>query len=158
MTEDLFDHQYRLVQASRKVMFDFCETFNLGDYTKGVTFDGKSIRRLHVHIANTYQGWIKTVAGKEARNDFIEQDYPTIKSVSDLFSLIDTLVIDFIEESRSNWMEEVQADFPDQHIVLSKAEIFTHVITHEFHHKGQILMLARNMGYTPPDTDIIRIA
>jgi uncharacterized damage-inducible protein DinB len=38
----------------------------------------------------------------------------------------------------------------------SAFQIFTHVITHEFHHKGQILSLSRHLGYTPVDTDIIR--
>ncbi len=35
-------------------------------------------------------------------------------------------------------------------------ELFTHVITHEFHHKGQVLSLSRHLGYIPVDTDIIR--
>ncbi|MNY69859.1 DinB family protein [compost metagenome] len=35
-------------------------------------------------------------------------------------------------------------------------KVFTHVITHEYHHKGQILSLSRHLGYTPVDTDIMR--
>jgi uncharacterized damage-inducible protein DinB len=35
-------------------------------------------------------------------------------------------------------------------------KLFTHTITHEFHHKGQILTLSRQLGYTPVDTDIMR--
>ncbi|RZK68975.1 MAG: hypothetical protein EOO92_22520, partial [Pedobacter sp.] len=34
--------------------------------------------------------------------------------------------------------------------------LFTHVITHEFHHKGQIMSMMRLIGYIPPDADIIR--
>lgn len=138
-------------------MLDFCDTFKPGDYTKGVTFDSKSIRRIQVHAANTYQGWIMTFAQKQEATDFDEQNYPTVESVRKLFASVDALVADFILESRHNWMEEIHGDFPDKSVVLNRAEIFTHVITHEFHHKGQILMLARGMGYTPPDTDIIRV-
>jgi len=32
----------------------------------------------------------------------------------------------------------------------------THVMTHEFHHKGQIMTMGRMLGYTPPDADVIR--
>jgi uncharacterized damage-inducible protein DinB len=28
------------------------------------------------------------------------------------------------------------------------------VTTHEFHHKGQIVLMARVLGYFPPDTDV----
>lgn len=157
MMAELLAYQYQLVQSSRKVMLDFCETFKPGDYTMGVTFDGKSIRRLQVHTANTYQGWIMTFARKQAATDFDEQNYPTVESVRELFASVDALVAGFISESRHNWMEEIRGDFPHKAVVLTRAEIFTHVITHEFHHKGQILMLARGMGYTPPDTDIIRV-
>lgn len=32
----------------------------------------------------------------------------------------------------------------------------THVMTHEFHHKGKIMTMGRMLGYTPPDADVIR--
>ncbi|TDH29325.1 hypothetical protein EXU57_00555 [Segetibacter sp. 3557_3] len=35
-------------------------------------------------------------------------------------------------------------------------QVYTHVITPEFHHKGQVLTLSRQQGYIPADTDIIR--
>jgi uncharacterized damage-inducible protein DinB len=156
MVTDLFHYQYDLVKSSREEVFRFCGTLKQSDYTKGVTFDGKSIRRLQVHLANTYQGWIIKVARGRNTNDFDEQNYPTVQSVQKLFTAVDTIVSYFIRDSRHNWMEEVGIDTGDQVHTLTKAQIFTHVITHEFHHKGQILMLARGMGYTPPDTDIIR--
>lgn len=35
--------------------------------------------------------------------------------------------------------------------------IFTHVTTHEFHHKGQIMPMCRQLGYPPPETDVYRL-
>ena len=32
--------------------------------------------------------------------------------------------------------------------------LLTHTETHEFHHKGQIVAMARHLGYNPPDTDL----
>ena len=34
--------------------------------------------------------------------------------------------------------------------------LFTHVVTHEFHDKGQILSLTRHLGFVPVDTDVMR--
>ncbi|WP_423227985.1 DinB family protein [Sabulibacter ruber] len=30
------------------------------------------------------------------------------------------------------------------------------MITHEFHHKGQIPSLGRHLGFVPDDTDVVR--
>ncbi|MFI5159066.1 MAG: DinB family protein [Sphingobacteriales bacterium] len=41
-------------------------------------------------------------------------------------------------------------------LTRSPFELFTHVTTHEFHHKGQVVSMSRQLGYTPVDTDVIR--
>ena len=41
-------------------------------------------------------------------------------------------------------------------LTFSVLQLFTHVITHEFHHKGMIVNGTRQLGFTPVDTDIIR--
>jgi uncharacterized damage-inducible protein DinB len=28
-------------------------------------------------------------------------------------------------------------------------------MTHEFHHKGQIVKIGRQLGYNPPETDLV---
>jgi uncharacterized damage-inducible protein DinB len=45
---------------------------------------------------------------------------------------------------------------PGSKIKLTALELITHVITHEFHHKGQVMTMARLSGFTPPDADILR--
>lgn len=157
MKSELFTHQYELVQSSRKVVLDFCESFREEDYTQGLTFDSKSICNLHVHTANTYQGWIMTIARKLQAERYQDSDYQSVQSVKKLFQQIDDMVLNFIQDSSGIWLKGIEADIKDKKYSLKHAQIFTHVITHEFHHKGQTLMLARQMGYAPPDTDIIRI-
>ncbi|RSK47607.1 hypothetical protein EI291_14730 [Hymenobacter rigui] len=39
---------------------------------------------------------------------------------------------------------------------FSTLHVFTHIIRHEFHHKGQMLNMSRQLGCTPVDTDAIR--
>ncbi len=44
-------------------------------------------------------------------------------------------------------------------VTLSRRWLILHPITHEFHHKGQALALARVLGYPhpgKPDTDLVR--
>jgi uncharacterized damage-inducible protein DinB len=38
----------------------------------------------------------------------------------------------------------------------SSAFILLHVVTHTFHHKGQVVAMLRTLGYPAPDTDLQR--
>ncbi|MNL32837.1 DinB family protein [compost metagenome] len=51
---------------------------------------------------------------------------------------------------------EIQYEIQNVKSSAKPLKLFTHVTTHEYHHKGQILSLSRHLGYTPVDTDIIR--
>jgi uncharacterized damage-inducible protein DinB len=37
---------------------------------------------------------------------------------------------------------------------ISPALMLSHIITHSFHHKGQIVAMSRTLGYPPPETDM----
>ena len=39
----------------------------------------------------------------------------------------------------------------------TSSKLLMHVITHEFHQKGQLVAMARQMGYEPPNTDVLGI-
>ncbi|HEX8506591.1 MAG TPA: DinB family protein [Hymenobacter sp.] len=56
------------------------------------------------------------------------------------------------------WTELQLFRFPrhPQPLELSPLQLFPHVITHEFHHKGQILSMSRLLGHVPVDTGAIR--
>jgi uncharacterized damage-inducible protein DinB len=55
-------------------------------------------------------------------------------------------------------MMPISAKVPgrDIQLTVTALELLTHVTTHEYHHKGQVLTISRQLGYTPVDTDLIR--
>ncbi|MNY72090.1 DinB family protein [compost metagenome] len=59
-------------------------------------------------------------------------------------------------ELMENSEEEIEYESNGLKKTAEPFKLFSHVITHEYHHKGQILSLSRHLGYTPVDTDIIR--
>lgn len=45
--------------------------------------------------------------------------------------------------------------FPDGEVAIrTPALILHHMLTHAFHHKGQIVAMCRLLGYPAPDTDL----
>ena len=86
-------------------------------------------------------------------------EYNSIKSaieVEGFFSNIDQLLEEFVSVYSEKCMIDIEININDKIIIANPLKLFTHVITHEFHHKGQILSLSRHLGYVPVDTDIIR--
>ena len=151
--------QYDLVIEAREVVFNLCDSMSPHDYVKHVDHFGQgSIRKTQAHIVDAYIHWIANYA--------LNKSIPYLKA-----DLINTVAAMRIEYANVNsWMSEfleVHAENPHVPIINTLGKrgqitttpltLFTHMITHEFHHKGQIVSMARILGYQPPDTDIIRL-
>ena len=156
-TSNFCEKQYELVCDSRRVLFDYCKAISEQHFVKEHSSFGRggSIRNLLVHIANTYQFWI----GQEyLKREMAFTEYTSVETMGDvaqLFRAIDKLIEEFLVAMKQN--EDLATDMAITGKNSSLAfKYFTHVITHEFHHKGQILSLSRQLGYIPVDTDVMR--
>ena len=152
-----FNLQYEFVKSSREVLLEYCQTISETHFLiENSTFGRGSIRNLLVHTANVYEFWI----GRHALKDDVKfTEYQFVKNASeakDVFFSIDLLLEQFINVYSKEYLNDMGLNLNDKIVVASPLKLFTHVITHEFHHKGQILSLSRHLGYTPIDTDIIR--
>lgn len=149
--------QYEFVQESRNVLSKYCQTIRPDDFIdQNFSFGrGGSIRNLLVHIINTYEFWI---AGIALKKDVIYSKYEAHENIQDViqsFAYIDRLMSKFFELMKKSDIE-IEYEIKGTKNIVEPFKLFTHVITHEYHHKGQILSLSRHLGYIPVDTDIIR--
>ena len=154
----LLENQYLLVQSSRKVLLDYCDNLGSDEFKKvhAGFGNGGSIRNLLVHIANTYQHWVGVYG---LQKNILFTPYEKISSASEcghLFLTVDEIVGEFLEHFKDDYFLKMSAPFKDITVSSTPLQVFTHVITHEFHHKGQILSIGRQSGYLPVDTDVIR--
>ncbi len=150
--------QYSLVRQSREVLFDYCRGIPGKDLLNENSSFGRggSVRNLLVHIANCYEFWIAKSALKK---EVVFTAYPSKNTMADIeavFASVDKEVLEFIDRYASRELESIQVSINGTEKSSTALEVFTHVITHEFHHKGQILSLTRHLGYVPADTDIMR--
>jgi|SRR5690606_38357040 len=150
--------QYSLVQQSRALVFEYCKTITADDFViENTSFGlGGSIRNLLIHVANCYLFWIQ----KRALNKKIrETEYTSMSTVAEiekLYQAVDVGVLEFLERYQSMMFDPILITKNGIDHNISPLKLFTHVTTHEFHHKGQILSLSKQLGYTPIDSDIIR--
>jgi uncharacterized damage-inducible protein DinB len=74
----------------------------------------------------------------------------------EVFKETDILVHEFLNEYKGKLNHTVHVTFNSGgSLEITPLWLFTHTITHEFHHKGQIVKVGRQLGYVPPDTDLI---
>jgi uncharacterized damage-inducible protein DinB len=149
--------QYTWVKESREVLFQYCATLSEEEFTReNSTFGRGSIRNLLVHMANTYEFWI----GKHTLHRTVNfTDYASVRNIretTELYMAVDKLMDEFLNTTETNPFAEITIYLNDRTQNTNPLKLFTHVITHEFHHKGQILSLSRHLGYVPVDTDIVR--
>ncbi|MDB4905135.1 MAG: DinB family protein [Mucilaginibacter sp.] len=154
----ILQKQYALIQGSREVVFNFIDTQVGTDLNTPVpAFENRAVRYLLMHNANTYFHWLSYFALKKPFDLLNDENFTNINLIRPVYTEVDNTMAFFIE----NFKE--QLDLPlyntlsrNRQVSATPLQLFTHVITHEFHHKGQIMSMCRLLGYTPPDTDVIR--
>ncbi|MBS2968461.1 DinB family protein [Metabacillus sp. KIGAM252] len=154
----MLSNQYKLVKQTRELLFEFCEGLDSSHYTQELeAFGWGSIRNLHVHVAMCYQSWLKRFGLKQEHADIKEGQIKNVEEMRRLFEKVDRLVLQFLikYEDAPYTLLKGKVSWQEEEEELSVLWLLTHTMTHEFHHKGQIVSIARHLGYTPADTDLI---
>lgn len=152
-------HQYQTVLGAREALLNYCDTLQPEHLLQPLPgFNNSSMQSLMVHVANCYIHWLVRVGQGQQRHFFKSEEFQDVSAIRTMYAQVDVLVNEFLQTHREN--PEAPATFPwdgvEPTISLTPLQIFTHGITHEFHHKGQVLIMSRQLGYIPVDTDAIR--
>lgn len=123
-------------------------------------FGFQSMRDSLVHISDCYHAWLGAYVllktKKPIKEDLTEMDLDEIKV---RFDQGDLYVKEVFEVFSNHMDEPIQRKIPwrvkGEIISITPGKLLMHTITHEFHHKGQIVAMARQMGYEPPSTDVL---
>ena len=158
---DVLKQQYDWIRSARKTLFTFLEEIPLQKLHQTVPeFGNGTIIRTHIHAADSYRFWLGSFAYKQKPSDFRETtkydtEHADVKNVRDRFAEVDEIVQRFLDEFNDRWFEDIKHEvaWQDEQWIATPLRLLTHVETHEFHHKGQIVSMARHLGYKPPADD-----
>jgi uncharacterized damage-inducible protein DinB len=155
---DILQKQYTMVQLSREVVLHFIETEVVdGLNTPVPAYDNRTIRHLLEHNASCYFNWLAYFALKQPPGSLADTGFITVDLLRQLYLQVDEVMDAFLRHFNDDMETPVSGIHNRNGLVsVTPLYLFTHVITHEFHHKGQILSMCRLLGHIPPDTDVIR--
>ena len=156
--EELLQKQYALVKGTRQLVLNFIENEVKDDLNTPVpAYDNKTITCLLKHTACCYFYWLGHYTLQQPL-DVLENEQPkTLHLLRQHFTRVDDLVAFYLKTFQNKMQIEIDGTFsgnPEER--PTPLQIITHVMTHEFHHKGQMMLMCRILGYTPPDTDASR--
>jgi uncharacterized damage-inducible protein DinB len=118
-------------------------------------FGHPSIWKQLVHILTCEEGWVHDLQNK-AFLGWREEDCPTMAALLAAKARIQEATRAFLggltEEQLNTTLVERPVDWGGE--LRTPAFILLHVITHAFHHKGQVVSMLRIIGYPAPDTDL----
>src|SRR5215471_1305733 len=121
-------------------------------------FGHPSIWKQLVHILTCEEGWIHDLQNR-AFAGWSEEDCPTLAVLlaakDRVREATRTYVDDLSDEQLNMTLTNRPVDWGGE--LRSPAFILLHVITHAFHHKGQLVAMLRIVGYPAPDTDLQQV-
>ena len=142
--------------ASLELVVDHLSTIPTEDYEKQLSgFGFPTLREQAVHIFNCEGFWVHTLRSLR----FTDRTVAQCPAVADL-----RLLQKQVSEGTAGYLsdltnEQLNADtelhFSDGDVaVRTPALVLHHVLTHAFHHKGQIVAMCRLLGFSASDTDL----
>jgi uncharacterized damage-inducible protein DinB len=126
-------------------------------FTRTVDSSHGSIRNTLVHIASAEWGWIARCGGPQRGAPLTPADFPTPESVLSLFNKIETQTREFLSKLQENDLAR-NIDFVlggEEKRTMPMGELLQHAANHGVHHRGQISLLLRLLGYAPDDFDLL---
>ncbi|WP_338781210.1 DinB family protein [Metabacillus sp. FJAT-52054] len=158
----MLHHEYEWVRQTRKILLDYCKEINPVHLNQLNGFGWQSIRDTFVHTADCYVAWLGSFVLLKTKKPLTpkeELNHYGLEEITLRFEQVDKIVMELLEHHGHNLNVQIEREIPwreaSERISITPGKLLAHAITHEFHHKGQIAAMLREMGYEPPNTDIL---
>jgi uncharacterized damage-inducible protein DinB len=142
--------------ASLNLVLDHLSTMPTNDYVTELSgFGFRTLREQAIHIFNCEGFWVHTLQGLPYINR-TREECTVLADVRLLQSDVSQSTHAYLSTLTDQQLNaDAELHFPDgDFAVRTPALVLHHVLTHAFHHKGQIVAMCRALGYPAPDTDL----
>ena len=151
--ERLYDYHY---WANRQLI-GVVSQLTPEQFTRAVSGSYGSVRNTLVHVLSAEWGWLERCGGPERGERLNPQDYPTVESVVRAWARLEEHVCDFLsgltDEDLTCEIEFAIGGGPKQSVPLG--DLMQHAAVHAVHHRGQVALLLRALGYVPGNFDLL---
>ena len=155
--DDGLERLYAWVRATREPLVAALERLGPERYrAPQATLAGESVRDRHVHMAQCYIHWVARVGLEQKVANPHVLDVAEPEAARAVFAQADAAVEALLERFAGRLDEPFLRPVDEGRQARFTARwLVSHPITHEFSHKGQIVVVLRMFGVDPGDTDLV---
>jgi uncharacterized damage-inducible protein DinB len=149
-------------QGSLGVMLDHTAKLSPEELRKPLDgFGCESVHGTLMHTAEAEDFWVSHAHGRtwesweHSGGPFGFKGCDTVEEIKARFAEVAARTLDYLAGLRDDEL------MTPQHIThhwgeldIAPAHMLCHIVTHAFHHKGQVVAMCRILGYPPPETDL----
>lgn len=151
--EILYDYNY----WANKKLFSVITRLTPEEFTRTVAGGYGSIRNTMVHLLSTEWGWLSRCGGHERGARLKADKYPTAESLIKDWENIEHYMRNFLSKLDDDDLNQYvgYTGNEDKRRSMPLGELLHHSIIHGAHHRGQVAVLLRELGYDPGSFDIL---
>lgn len=155
---------YDWVKATREILLNQCSKLTVDELNTEFNIGLKSIKHTLIHIAGCYHAWLGSFILRKVDSPlFTDQqindlDFGEIVAYFNEADIYVQQILDLTDKERTEIItRQIPWKVTEAIHNNSAYQLLVHSITHEFHHKGQIISMLRLLGYEVQSTDILNI-
>lgn len=151
--KDLYNYNY---WANKKLLHVISQ-LSAEEFTKKIAGGYGSVRNTMVHVLSTEWGWLSRCGGHKRGKSLNTENYPTAELLVKDWKKVEGYMRDFLSELDDDDLYR-NVEYKGQNAqkrTMLLGELLHHSIIHGAHHRGQVAVLLRELGYPPGHFDIL---
>jgi uncharacterized damage-inducible protein DinB len=142
--------------ATNKI-FQAVEALPAEETVRDMKSSHKSIHGTLTHLVGAEKMWLSRMLGTPDKSMIRPPDVPTIPDVRGTWEQTGLATAKFLGAMTDRKLQETftMSTSTGERFTHTFAQALQHVVDHSTYHRGQVITLMRQMGYTPPNTGMI---
>jgi uncharacterized damage-inducible protein DinB len=149
----LYDYGY---WVNRK-LFQVLAQLTPEEFTRPVAGSYGSVRNTLVHALSAEWGWLDRCGGPPRGVALKADDYPMVEALHETWNRVEGYMREFLPTLQDEDLARI-VEFtlgPTGSQAMPLGELLHHGAIHGIHHRGQVALLLRMVGYAPGNFDIL---
>jgi len=151
--EALYDYGY----WANKKLLRLIPQLTPEQFTQPVAGSYGSVRNTLVHALSAEWGWLDRCGGQERGARLSPEDYPTVESLIEAWVKVEAYVREFLSKLKDEDLaREIEFTIGgEESRAIQMGHLLQHAAIHGIHHRAQVALLLRILGYAPGDFDML---
>lgn len=151
--EVLYDYGY----WANKKLFQVISKLAPGEFAQPVAGSHGSIRNTLVHVLSAEWGWLERCGGPERGPRLIPESYPGLEALMETWNKVEGYVRSFLSNLKDeDLVREIEFSIGGAEVRrMQLGHLLQHACIHGAHHRAQVALLVRTLGYEPGNFDLL---